>query len=187
MYEFAQIQGIKPEELKAWKGQFIKITGLLDIYQAKKRCFTQVTLEDPAQLELLAEPEFKRLLGQAFTQQPSPVKLTQFAYQPSAKAKPKKFIYNKYSRSELIAMDYYKQGIEFTAQDNHHAAIECYNQALNINSNMSDFYRSRGNAYFYIQDYQSAQIDYRKALHLNPSDKKAEYNLSVTLKYLKIL
>ena len=66
--KLAQIQGIKPEELKTWKGQFIKITGLLDIYQAKKRCFTQVTLEDPAQLELLAEPEFKRLLGQAFNE-----------------------------------------------------------------------------------------------------------------------
>ena len=185
LYKLDQIQGIKPEELKTWKGQFIKITGFLDIYQAKKRCFTQVTLEDPAQLELLAEPEFKRLLEQAFIQQPSPVKPNQFASQPSAKVKPKKIIYNKYSQSELIAMGYYKEGIELTAQDNHHAAIECYNQALNINPNMSSFYRSRGNAYFYIKDYQSAQIDYRKALHLDPSDKKAEYNLSVTLKYLK--
>lgn len=185
LYKLDQLQGIKPEELKNWKGQFIKITGLLDIYQAKKRCFTQVMLEDPAQLELLAEPEFKRLLEQAFIQQPSPVKPNQFASQASAKIKPKKIIYNKYSQSELIAMGYYKEGIEFTAQDNHHAAIECYNQALNINPNMSSFYRSRGNAYFYIKDYQSAQIDYRKALHLDPSDKKAEYNLSVTLKYLK--
>jgi hypothetical protein len=41
-------------------------------------------------------------------------------------------------------MGYYEQGIEFTAQYNHHAAIECYNQALNINPNISDFYR--GNA-----------------------------------------
>ncbi len=42
-------------------------------------------------------------------------------------------------------MGYYEQGIEFTAQYNHHAAIECYNQALNINPNISDFYR--GNAW----------------------------------------
>jgi len=113
LLKLAQIQGIQPEELKAWKGQFIKITGLLDIYQAKKRCFTQVILEDPAQLELLAEREGDKLLGQVFTQQPSLVKPTQFASQPSAKVKPKKVIYNKYSRKELIAKRFPDRSLKY--------------------------------------------------------------------------
>jgi DNA-binding helix-hairpin-helix protein with protein kinase domain len=113
LQKLAQIQGIQPEELKAWKGQFIKITGLLDIYQAKKRCFTQVRLEDPAQLELLGESEGKKLLGQLFTQQPSLVKPTQFACPPSAKAQPKKVIYNKYSRRELIAKRFPDRSLKY--------------------------------------------------------------------------
>lgn len=173
LYEFAQIQGIKPEELKTWKSQFIKITGILDIYQAKKRCFTQVTLEDPDQLELLAEPAFKRLLGQAFTQQPSPVKPTQFASQPSAQVKPKKVIYNKYSQSELIATNYYKRGVEFANQYNYDAAIECYSQALSINPHDGLVYRLRGSVYFRRKSYVPAIKDLKEALRINPNDSAA--------------
>lgn len=174
LYKLDQIQGIKPEELKTWKGQFIKITGLLDIYQAKKRCFTQVTLEDPAQLELLAEPEFKRLLEQAFTQQPSPVKPTQFASQPSEKVKPKKeVIYNKYSQSELSAASYYKRGVDFAKRYNYVAAIESYTQVLSIDPHDGLVYRLRGCAYFKQQSYLPATRDLKEALRINPNDSEA--------------
>lgn len=145
----------------------------MDIYQAKKRCFTQVTLEDPAQLELLAEREVKKLLGQVFTQQPSLVKPNQFASQPSAKVKPKKVIYNKYSQSELIAMNYYKRGVEFANQYNYDAAIECYSQALIINPQDGLVYRLRGSVYFRRKSYALAIKDLKEALRINPNDSAA--------------
>jgi len=179
LLKLAQIQGSQPEELKAWKGQFIKITGLLDIYQAKKRCFTQVILEDPAQLELLADSEAKKLLGQVFTQQPSLVKPTQFASQPSAKVKLKKVIYNKYSQSELIAMNYYKRGVEFANEYNYDAAIECYSQALIINPQDGLVYRLRGSVYFRRKSYVLAIKDLKEALRINPNDSAASDILRV--------
>ena len=146
----------------------------MDIYQAKKRCFTQVILEDPAKLELLAEPEFKRLLGPAFTQQPSRLTPTQSASKPSEKVKPKKeVIYNKYSQSELSAASYYKRGVDFAKRYNYVAAIESYSQVLSIDPHDGLVYRLRGCAYFKQQSYLPATRDLKEALRINPNDSQA--------------
>jgi len=165
--KLAQIQGIKPEELKTWNRQFIKITGLLDIYQAKKRCFTQVTLEDPAQLELLAEPAFKRLLEQAFNEptfQTKPIKAA--PNQPPATAKTAQTTNNLLFETENQEISLCRQGRVHARQRNYWAAIQCYDQALLLKRDYGIAYYYRGIAHQRVGNQLKATKDFLEAERL---------------------
>ena len=174
--KLAQIQGIKPEELKTWKGQFIKITGLLDIYQAKKRCFTQVTLEDPAQLELLAEPEFKRLLGQAFNEltfKTKPIKAA--PNQRPAEAKTAQTTNNLLFETENQEISLCRQGRVHARQRKYGAAIQCYNQALLLKPDYGIAYYYRGMAHQRVGDKLKATKDFLEAKRLGVQLPASDY------------
>ena len=174
--KLAQIQGIKPEELKTWKGQFIKITGLLDIYQAKKRCFTQVILEDPAKLELLTEGEAKRLLGQASNQatfQTKPIKAA--PNQPPATAKIVQTTNNLLFESENQEIFLCRQGRVHARQRKYGAAIQCYNQALLLKPDYGIAYYYRGMAHQRVGDKLKAAKDFLEAKRLGVQLPASDY------------
>jgi len=174
--KLAQIQGIKPEELKTWKGQFIKITGLLDIYQAKKRCFTQVTLEDPAQLELLAEPEFKRLLGQAFNEATFKTKPIKAApNQRPAEAKTAQTTNNLLFETENQEISLCRQGRVHARGGKYWAAIQCYDQALLLKPDYGIAYYYRGVAHQRFGDQLKATKDLLEAKRLGVQLPASDY------------
>ena len=174
--KLAKIQGIKPEELKTWKGQFIKITGLLDIYQAKKRCFTQVTLEDPAQLELLAEPEFKRLLGQAFNEPTFKTKPIKAApNQRPAEAKIAQTTNNLLFETENQEISLCRQGRVHARQRKYGAAIQCYDQALLLKPDYGIAYYYRGMAHRRVGDKLKATKDFLEAKRLGVQLPASDY------------
>ena len=174
--KLAQIQGIKPEELKTWKGQFIKITGLLDIYQAKKRCFTQVILEDPAKLELLTEGEAKRLLVQASNEatfQTKPIKAA--PNQPPATAKIVQTTNNLLFESENQEIFLCRQGRVHARQRKYGAAIQCYNQALLLKPDYGIAYYYRGMAHQRVGDKLKAAKDFLEAKRLGVQLPASDY------------
>ncbi|MEG4630654.1 tetratricopeptide repeat protein [Microcoleus sp. AR_TQ3_B6] len=176
LQKLAQIQGIQPEGLKTWKGQFIRITGLLDIYQAKKRCFTQVTLEDPAQLELLAEPEFKRLLGQAFNEPTFKTKPIKAApNQRPAEAKTAQTTNNLLFETENQEISLCRQGRVHARQRKYGAAIQCYDQALLLKPDYGIAYYYRGMAHQRVGDKLKATKDFLEAKRLGVQLPASDY------------
>jgi len=174
--KLAQIQGIKPEELKTWKCQFIKITGILDIYQAKKRCFTQVILEDPAQLELLTEGEAKRLLGQASNEATFKTKPIKAApNQPPATAKIVQTTNNLLFETENQEISLCRQGRVHARQRKYGAAIQCYNQALLLKPDYGIAYYYRGMAHQRVGDKLKAAKDFLEAKRLGVQLPASDY------------
>ncbi len=62
-----KVRNIDKDELKNLNNQYLKITGILELYANKKGCITpQIVLEDPYQIQILTQNEAKDILD-AFT------------------------------------------------------------------------------------------------------------------------
>lgn len=194
LYKLNKFQNITIDELKRLKGQYIKITGVIDIYKTKKRCFTQIVLEEPAQLELITPETAKKLISQAFNQL-SPqfqssksssqsftnTQLTQPGNQQSSKVKSNNNT-KQYSPQAIDPnQNYYQQGLECAKKGKYNQAIQFYDRELAANHNNFILYRSRGDAYYKLKQYLKAYKDYKKALRLKPQDANTEYMLNKVL------
>jgi len=165
----------------------------LDIYQAKKRCFTQVILEDPAKLELLTEGEAKRLLGQASNeatfqtkpikaapnQPPATAKTAQttnnLLYQPPTTAKIVQTTNNLLFETENQEISLCRQGRVHARQRKYGAAIQCYNQALLLKPDYGIAYYYRGMAHQRVGDKLKATKDFLEAKRLGVQLPASDY------------
>lgn len=179
LHKLDKIQGIKVDELKRLNGQYVKILGLLDIYQTKKRCFTQIELKEPEELELITQQEAKRLLGKHCSKFALRAETTQTHKQPSSQIKESKEPKQSSDKAKRATI-YYKQGLNFAKLDAHWEAIDAYSRSIRLNSNNALVYRHRGNSYFRVFDYAKAIRDYTKALHLVPNDPVVYYNRGIS-------
>jgi tetratricopeptide (TPR) repeat protein len=61
-------------------------------------------------------------------------------------------------------------------------AIEYLNQALLVHPTYKNAYLIMGNAYYYLKEYDKANLAYEKALNIDPNFKDAETNLAISLR-----
>lgn len=71
---------------------------------------------------------------------------------------------------------YFNQGVELDKQQKYSEAINNYNTAINMNPNISEFYRRRAISKDYSSDVEGAINDCNAAINLQPENAKA-YNL----------
>jgi tetratricopeptide (TPR) repeat protein len=69
----------------------------------------------------------------------------------------------------LKADNFYVQGGEKYQKKDYEGAIAAYSQAIQLNPNYVEAYKSRGDARSELQDNQGAIADYNKALQINPN------------------
>jgi tetratricopeptide (TPR) repeat protein len=74
--------------------------------------------------------------------------------------------------SEIIFL---KKGNAKFDKGDYQGAIDCYNQAIDLNPYYADAYNNRGNAHFKLKNYQQALSDYDQAISLN-SEHALAYN-----------
>jgi tetratricopeptide (TPR) repeat protein len=71
--------------------------------------------------------------------------------------------------SQLTPQEKYQQGLTQSEQGNYQAAIETFEQLLQIDSDNIGAYLNRGLAYFCLEDYQKTIDDSTEALRINPN------------------
>jgi len=77
-------------------------------------------------------------------------------------------------KAEVInAETYFTRGAEYFKKGDYDKALEDYNQAIKLDSNLSEIYVLRGEAYFGKGDYDNAFADFSKAITLNPNNSLA--------------
>lgn len=67
----------------------------------------------------------------------------------------------------------------------HSKAIPLYERSICLNAEFSSSRMSLGTAYYYLEKYEDARIQLRKALAINPRSTKARCNLSIVLIRMK--
>jgi tetratricopeptide (TPR) repeat protein len=85
-------------------------------------------------------------------------------------------VYNVGKQSEIqyrtnmktVADDYFEQGIEFGVAGEHEKAIDCFSNAIKLNSGNAIAYYNRGTAYGESGQYEKAIEDFSQSIELNP-------------------
>ena len=164
-------------------GQDIKIIGDIEIHQIKNRSYPQIVLKDPKLSTQKKDSKqiFVNKKRPRVSHQASPTNKAAKATNKPSSIQTHKTPNQPYTQAINLAQNYYKQGSECAKIGDYHGAIQFYNQAIKLNPSNALFYRSRGNAFFYLKHYNMAVDNYQKALLLNPYDSKADYNLTVAL------
>lgn len=73
------------------------------------------------------------------------------------------------NEKEFTANQWYKRGLDLQErQKNYRAAIQAYNEAINLNPQYTYAYNNRGLAYSSLQQYEQAISDFDKAIAINP-------------------
>ena len=88
--------------------------------------------------------------------------------------------------TEAITLDpkndnaYYFRGLTHAREEGHsELALADYKKAIELNPEVAQYYRSRGELYARIKEYSLAAIDYRKVTELAPQDDMAYYNRAI--------
>ncbi|GEM_PF-1415111 len=80
-------------------------------------------------------------------------------------------------RGELTPADkLVNQGTAYAKQALYDQALECYNQAIQLNPKLAEAYVNRGNFYRKQENYSQALADYNQAIQLNPQYAAAYAN-----------
>lgn len=76
-------------------------------------------------------------------------------------------VYSQMPQTKAIA--FYNQGLEKAKTGDKQAAIEQFNQAIQLNPNYAQAYYERADARFHLADYQGAIEDATQAIRINPN------------------
>lgn len=90
---------------------------------------------------------------------------SQHAVEPVTDAKP-----------ERIASVIIREGVSLAALGDHGAAIENYDEAIQLEADSGFAYRQRGASYSALRDYDAAIKDFSEAIRLNAEDVNAYYS-----------
>jgi PGF-CTERM protein len=82
------------------------------------------------------------------------------------------------------AEEWIERGISFGLSGEHEKAIECFNKAIELNSNLAEAYYNRGISYYNLKQYERVIEDYNKAIELNPDYAEAYHNRGLAYKDL---
>ena len=77
---------------------------------------------------------------------------------------------------ERVASVIISEGVSLAALGDHAAAIENYDEAIQLGADSGFAYRQRGASYFALGDYAAAIKDFSEALRLNAEDVNAYYS-----------
>jgi tetratricopeptide (TPR) repeat protein len=82
--------------------------------------------------------------------------------------------------SAQIAKDYYEEGLKFMKAGDHNRAIEAFEKAIQIKSDVSQLYSALGVAYMHQgEPFQNAIDAFEKAISLQPQNVEAHFNLGI--------
>ena len=84
-----------------------------------------------------------------------------------------------------LAELFYHQGNSFIKAEQFEKAIEYYDQAIDLNPNLTAAYHNRGNAYSFIGRFQLAEVDYSRVISLEPDCIDAYHNRGLAYLFLK--
>lgn len=68
---------------------------------------------------------------------------------------------------------YMNQGTAYTAKRHHHAAIFCYNRAMEVEPNNASPYVKRAKTYMYMDKLDEAILDFNQAIEIDPYKTEA--------------
>lgn len=71
-------------------------------------------------------------------------------------------------RNQMTAWDYRRQGDRYCDLKQYENAVECFSNAIRMQSNVAQFYNDRGYTYNNLREYKKAIIDFDKSINLNP-------------------
>jgi len=77
--------------------------------------------------------------------------------------------------SELVA-----EGVRLAALGDHEAAVQVFDEAIQLDAEQSFFYKQRGASYQALRQFEAAIGDYNEAIRLNSEDVNAIYNRGIT-------
>ena len=86
---------------------------------------------------------------------------------------------------EFLAIQKFAEGNKFYSVGDYQAAINLYNETLQLNPNFADAYNNLGVIYNQLKNYQVAIDNYTKALEINPNNALFYYNLGANYFSLK--
>jgi tetratricopeptide (TPR) repeat protein len=81
------------------------------------------------------------------------------------------------SNSNLTAITYYYMGRSYMNMGRYILAETSFSAAILLQGDNSTYYRYRGEVYEKMEDYESAEEDYKKALTLKPNDPNLKESL----------
>jgi len=80
-------------------------------------------------------------------------------------------------RGELTSAEsLMNQGVEHGKSGHYAEALDCFNQAIQLNPKLAEAYANRGIVYFKQKNHSQALADYDKAIQLNPQCAEAYYS-----------
>jgi tetratricopeptide (TPR) repeat protein len=78
-----------------------------------------------------------------------------------------------------ISLAYYYSGTDYFNQSFYQQAEQDLTEAIGYNSNVAEYYATRGQARYYGADYPGAYKDYKKALELDPNHEEVKNRIKV--------
>jgi tetratricopeptide (TPR) repeat protein len=86
-------------------------------------------------------------------------------------------VYKKINPNSALA--YYDKGNAYAKLGRYKSAIECYNQAIHIDSDYTDAHYIRGILYFELGQYQKAIQDFNNTIRIQPDYINAYYHRGI--------
>jgi tetratricopeptide (TPR) repeat protein len=90
------------------------------------------------------------------------------------------------SQNLASAIDYNNRGLMYFQNGEYEKAMADYNQAIALDSQLSQAYNNRGNCYAALGLRVEATLDYDMAIDLNPFNVRALLNQGITLREMEI-
>ena len=90
----------------------------------------------------------------------------------------------KTADNEFLATQRIKDGWSFISKKDYTSALECFNEAIQLDGRNSNAYIGRGAVYHYKQDYDRAIDDYSHAISIDPKNSNAYSNRAITYEYM---
>ena len=84
----------------------------------------------------------------------------------------------KANEEKFLANTHFLQGNKYYYEKNYPSALEEYNQAVELNPNLSAAYTNRGVIFYNLGEIEKSLADYNHAVELNPNDSATYVNLS---------
>ena len=85
---------------------------------------------------------------------------------------------------EVMVFSCFRKGTSLSMLRRHDKAIECYDQAINLDPNHKEAYKEKGLSLYHLGKNEAAVSCYDKVLSLNPNDREAFQMKDVSLSYL---
>ncbi len=84
------------------------------------------------------------------------------------------------TQRQADAAEFIREGVALAADGDHEAAIQNFDEAIQLNVEAAFVYRQRGASFHVLEQYEAAVRDYGEAIRLNGEDVNAYYNRSAS-------